>query len=359
MKILIDIGHPAHVHYFKNFSKIMGNNRNDILFTCRDKDVAIELLKHYKFKYVSFGRTHDKLIGKIWGLFWFTLRLLLISLRYKPDIILNATFYGAFVARLLRKPHISIEDTFNNESTKLFVPFTNVVLTGDYDHPNLGNKEIKYAGYQELLYLHPANFNPDKSVLSELGVQEGEKYFILRFVSWSASHDFGHKGISLKNKILLVDELSKFGKVFITSEKELPIELEPFRIRIAAHRIHDAIAFSTLLFGESATMASEAAMLGVPAFFLDNNGRYYTKDQEKKYGLVFNFTESETDQTKAIQKAIDLLSDQANKEEWQRRRLKMLADKINVTDFLVWFVVNYPKSHSIMKNDAAFQLKFK
>ena len=53
----------------------------------------------------------------------------------------------------------------------------------------------------------------------------------------------------------------------------------------------DAIASASLLYGESATMASEAAVLGVPAIYLDNTGRCYTREEEEKYGLVFNFTE--------------------------------------------------------------------
>ena len=46
MNILIDIGHPAHVHLFKNFAWDMQNNGHKILFTCREKEFEIDLLKH-------------------------------------------------------------------------------------------------------------------------------------------------------------------------------------------------------------------------------------------------------------------------------------------------------------------------
>ena len=45
MRILIDIGHPAHVHYFKNFNVQMKSKGHTILFVARDKEVTIELLK--------------------------------------------------------------------------------------------------------------------------------------------------------------------------------------------------------------------------------------------------------------------------------------------------------------------------
>ena len=41
MKILIDIGHPAHVHLFKN---LIGNLRKDgheVIITARDKEIAL------------------------------------------------------------------------------------------------------------------------------------------------------------------------------------------------------------------------------------------------------------------------------------------------------------------------------
>ena len=48
MKIFIDIGHPAHVHYFKNFIQIMKNNGYGFLVTARDKEVTHNLLDSFK-----------------------------------------------------------------------------------------------------------------------------------------------------------------------------------------------------------------------------------------------------------------------------------------------------------------------
>lgn len=56
MRILIDIGHPAHVHLFKNFAHEMQNKGHKVLFTLRDKEFEIELLKSEGLDYVSFGK---------------------------------------------------------------------------------------------------------------------------------------------------------------------------------------------------------------------------------------------------------------------------------------------------------------
>jgi len=359
MKILIDIGHPAHVHYFKNFAWIMLNKGHEVFFTCRNKDVTISLLEHYNFKFINLGNNFKSIPGKIFGLLYFTFRILLIARRYKPDLFLNATMYSAIVAWLLNKPHIALEDTFNMEQVRLYLPFTNAVLTGDYEHPIIGKKEVRFKGYQELLYLHPNYFKPDKTVLKELNVAENESFVILRFVSWNASHDTGHKGMTLENKIKAVHSFEKYGKVFISSESELPDELKSYQLKISPHKIHDVIVYASLLFGESATMVSEAAVLGIPGIYLDNTGRYYTLEQEEKYGLCYNFSESVRDQLKAIDHSIDLLKLPNLKQEWNIRREDMLAEKIDVTAFLVWFVENWPDSFRIMKENPDHQKRFK
>lgn len=339
MKILIDIGHPAHVHLFKNFAIEMGKKGHDILFTCRDKEFEILLLRFYNLKYVSFGRKYNSTLGKLWGMLKFDIRELVVSLKFKPDLFLShGSPYAAHASFILRKPHISMEDTFNFEQIRLYKPFTKFILTSDYDHPLKSDKVVKYPGYHELAYLHPKRFEPDKSILNELGVKENEKYVILRFVSWNASHDIGHKGVSDSNKVAVVNAFSKHAKIFITSEGALPIELERFRFKLSPIRMHHAMAFASLVYGESATMVAEGAMLGVPGIYLDDTGRYYTRELESRFNLVYNYTESEEDQIKSIEKGVEILSEKNIKEAWLEKRDNMLNCKTDTTDFLVSFI---------------------
>jgi predicted glycosyltransferase len=228
-----------------------------------------------------------------------------------------------------------------------------------YDHPLKSKKVIKYPGYNELAYLHPKRFSPDISVLKELSIKENEPYVIIRFVSWQASHDVGHKGIRFENKIKAVKAFSEYARVFISSESPLPEELQPYRFSLPPHRMHDAIAFASLLFGESSTMSEEAAMLGVPSVYLFNNSTVYTQHLEQAYGLMFNYSESEADQQKAIDKGVELLRQENLHEEWQKRRAKMLADKIDVTAFLVWLVEKWPESLIKLKKDKGYEYNFR
>ncbi|MDD3606698.1 MAG: hypothetical protein PHE75_06030, partial [Candidatus Cloacimonas acidaminovorans] len=62
------------------------------------------------------------------------------------------------------------------------------------------------------------------------------------------------------------------------------------------------------------------------------------------YGLIFTYTESEGDQIAAIKKAEELALKPNTKNEYLPKREKLLADKIDVSAFLIWFVEHYPES---------------
>ena len=360
MKIIIDIGHPAHVHIFRNFACIMKKNGNTVLFTCRDKECTLELLNYYRFRFISFGKPFKKGTGKLLGLIWFNIKMLKAILKFKPDITLgHSSIYAAQMSWLLHIPHISVEDTGNMEQIRLYYPFSKAVLTPDSFSKLLGKKQINYSGNHELAYLYPVRFESDPSILKQLKLKPGEHFVLLRFVAWNASHDTDHRGISSENKVKTVNAFSKYAKVFISSESTLSPELEAYHLPVPYESIHNVIAFASLVYGESATMASEAAVLGIPAIYLDSTGRCYTNEEEEKYGLVFNFNESEEDQIKSIEKGVNILTQSNIKEEWQRKRQKLLNDKIDVTAFLLWFIENWPESFRIMKDNPDYQLKFK
>lgn len=338
MNILIDIGHPAHVHMFHPFAVEMQKRGHKVLFTCRDKEFEVKLLTKYGLDFINFGKKSKSTIGKIFDLIKFDYKEWSIARKFKPDVFLShGSITASQVAWLMRKPSIAFEDTFNMEQIRLWEPFVSVILTSNYEHPLKSKKVLKYEGYNELLYLHPNRFTPDKRVLDDLGLKEGDKYVIVRFVSWNATHDRGHHGISLENKVSAINKFSKFAKVFISSEAELPDELKKFKFPLPPERMHDAMAFASLIFGESATMVTEGAVLGVPGVYLDNTGRFYTRDIQEKYGMCFNYTESEDDQIKAIEKGVEILS---NNIDFTTAHKKMMSEKIDVTGWLCEYIEN-------------------
>ncbi len=355
MRILIDIGHPGHVHLFKNVAKEMQQKGHVFLFTCRQKEFEIELLKAEGFTYVSFGKKYNTTIGKLFGLLKFDILETIQGIKFKPDLFLShGSPYAAHAAALLRKPHISMEDTGNMEQVKLYLPCTQSVLTSTAFHKDLGDKQIRYSGYHELAYLHPNHFMPDTKIFEILNIEQETPYVILRFVSWNASHDINQSGLTIDQKREIISLLEKKYKVFISSEGLLSEEFKAYQIKIPPEEMHNALAFAQLFIGEGATMASECAVLGTPALYI-NSIMAGTITEQEDYGLLFNFQNGDG----VIEKIKELISIPNLKDVFKMKKNKLLNDKIDVTAFIVWFIENFPESKNKIKKDPNYHLNFK
>ena len=55
MRIVVDINHPADVHFFKNFIWEMEKRGHVILITASRKEVSYRLLDNYGFHYEKLG----------------------------------------------------------------------------------------------------------------------------------------------------------------------------------------------------------------------------------------------------------------------------------------------------------------
>lgn len=346
MKVFINISHPAQVHFFKHFMWEMERRGHIVQVGASDKDVALSLLTYYGFPFQVVGCHQKSLFLKAVELIKSEYELFKIARRFKPDIFVgHGSIINADIAALLRKPSITTEDgEVAVEQRILYSPFTSVICTPSCFKKDLGKKHIRFNGYKELAYLHPNYFKPDPSVLDKIGLVKNEKLIILRFVAWQATHDVAQYGFSLNQKRKLVKVLSQYGRVFITSESPLPEEFEKYRIYITPEKMHDLLYYATLLVGDSQTMTTEAAVLGTPAIrcnsFVGPGDMGNFIELENKYALIYSFRDSD----RAILKAIELLQKPDLKEEWRIKREQLLKDKIDVTQFMVNFVENYPQS---------------
>lgn len=349
MKILIDIGHPAHVHYFRNFISEMQKKGHSFLITARDKEVTHDLLDKFNLPFINRGKGGNGIMAKLLYMPKAVYLLFSLSRKFKPDIFLSfASPYAAQASFLLRKHHIAITDTEHARIERLFyIPFSNVLITPSSFIGSLGKKQIRIPAFVEFLYLHRKRFRPDPSIRVELGLKPDQKLLLLRFISWSASHDIGQKGIRDLEKIKLVDKFQDLGYVIkISAEGTLLPELESFRLKTASHRIHDVLAEADVFIGESGTMATEACLLGTPAFLVNSLDAGVFREEVQR-GLLWHFKSGEN----VSEKIVDNLKESEFKFKHKLAVEKLHAEKIDFTDFLVWFFEHYPNSISEMKNN--------
>lgn len=333
MKIIVDINHPAHVHFFKNFIREAKNKGHEIIITASKKDITFQLLNEYRLPYYNIGSYGNNLFIKLLKIPVLNIRLLIRALIFKPDIFIGiASHRAAQVAWLLRKKSFIFDDTEHAKyEIALFKPFATKIFTPSCYMKNFGEKQIRYNGYHELAYLHPNSFKPNHEVLKEIGLTEKNFYFIIRFISWKASHDNRQKGFTNQGKLKLVNLLKKHGRVIITSEAPLTAELESYRITLSPIKMHDLLYYATMYIGEGGTMATESSVLGTPSIFVNSLNAGTFEELNKKYKLMFSFT----DENEAFHKISELLENKNLKQEWHEKQKKLINDKINVTQFII------------------------
>lgn len=345
MKYLFYIGHPAHYHNFKFVSQNLADNGHEIIWVVREKDVLFSLLEDVQFKtyYIKEKAPRSKL-GRVRRILKRELRMLWIMLKHRPQLAIGTDLVITHIGKLLRISSVIVNED-DAEAVPLFANMgmkyaTNILApkccsVGSYKH-----KTISYKGYQELAYLHPNYFSPDRSKIESL-FNGRDCYFLLRFASLTAHHDNGVEGITDDLAVKIISILEKRGSVWITSERKLSPEFEKYRIAIPAKEMHHALFYTNLYVGDSQTMAAEAAVLGTPAIrFNDFVGKLsYLEELEHNYGLTFGI---KTNQTDKLLELIEILSTKSDlREEWQKRRVKMLNEAIDVTDFWTKYFESY------------------
>jgi uncharacterized protein len=319
---------------------------HQVTIVATKKDVLEELLQAEGWAYENFlphGRKDNK-FSIAFGLLKQDWRLFLKCLKSRPDKMIGTATEVAHIGFLLRIPNIFVNEDDADVVPlvkTLAHPFAKVLLAPDVCNTQSPAKTVSYAGYHELAYLHPHVFNPDANVVRKY-FNPDEKYFIIRFAKLKAHHDSGVQGIDSETALQLIEMLKPHGKVYITAEREMEKQFEPYRLKIAPIDMHHVMAFASLYIGDSQTMAAEAGVLGVPFIrYNDFVGRIgYLRDLEDHYGLGFGIKPGNKEEL--ISRVRELLEKTDLKNEWKIKREKMLSQKINVTEFFVHYFL---KSH--------------
>jgi len=333
----------------------MEKRDHQFIVTARDKDVTLRLLEAYGIKYKVVGK-----IGK--GRFHFIKEWVVrdqiiysIAKRFQPSILTGIHNPSvAHVAWLTGAKSIIFTDNDLTMLTNIVTfPFADVVCTPDCFKKDIGKKQVYYNGYKELAYLHPNYFRPDPSVLDDLGLKEEDRYIVVRFVAWQAIHDRGQHGFDTQSKYKLLNRLQEYARVFVTSEAPLPVGLQKYEVAVSPERLHDLLYYATMFVGDCGTTAAEAGILGTPTVryntFVGPDDLGFLTALEQKDGVIHSF--SELDQVTS--KAEEILTRENLKREWSKKRQSILTDKIDVTQFMVEFIENYPESFMRYRNNQA------
>ncbi len=363
MRIIFALGHPAHYHLFKNtISRLIAKDVK-IKILISDKDILKKLLEDCNFDYsiIAPKRARETLTSKALKVFKTTFTVYKIVKRFKPSLMIGSLTQPAYVSLLTGIPYVFTgEDDISYTMLQCAVtyPFVSHILAPKPTKVGVFSyKKIPYAGYQKLAYLHPKVFSPEKTHIKQIDFSL--PYYVIRLVNMKAYHDLNVKGFSDNVLDRLIKMLEKHGRVYISSENVLASRFNKYKMPTKTMDIHHLLFFADIYIGDSQSMAVEAAVLGTPSVrYNDFVGKISVLEElEKKYGLTVGVKTSDT--MKLFETVNDLIADQQSKNNFRERQKIMLKDKINVTDFFVWFIENYPKSAKVMRENPDYQNTFK
>ena len=365
MNFLFYFVHPSKFHLFRhtiNSLKKRGH-KVDVLITT--KDILEDLVKAESWNYKNIFPEGRKMKGipTYVGAGINALRTL-----YRLEKYLWKKKYDLFITDdlitingKLRKTHSILfqdDDITAVPESALVLRFATHILTPHCsDMGKYSYKKIPFHGYKALSYLHPSKFTPNIEVIKQFNPKL-KRYFILRLVFLKSTHDVGKSGLNNDDVLNLIELLKPYGKIFITSERKLSQYLEEYRIKIAANDILHALFYADLLISDSQTMSSEAGVLGTPYIrYNDFVGRIsYLDELENKYNLGIGIKTKFKE--KLFSTVKELLSKPNLKEEWGEKRSKMLSEKIDMSDFMIWLFENYPESINVIKENPDYQYRF-
>jgi predicted glycosyltransferase len=330
MRILVEVHHPAHIHFFKHPVRIWQERGHDVLVAGRRRGIMGALASVYewlpyraistmarnnRFPIAEFTARQLRMVGSILG--------------RRPQVVASVMGSYAQGAGLLFVPNVIFTDSEHQAlNHRIAHPFATEIHTPQCFTKDLGTKQVRYAGYHELSFLHPNRFQADPNVLSDLGLAP-RSYVIVRLSAFNTLHDVGHRGVGSTLRTI-VDLIQPSCRVLLVPEGDLPAEFEDLRLRCAPHLFHDLIQGARFVVTEGASTASEAACLGVPAVYVNPIALGYLEEQEERYGLVSNFREPQP----AMERIQALLASAAPIEAAAPGHRRLLTEHIDVAAYV-------------------------
>jgi predicted glycosyltransferase len=296
MRALFEIVHPADVLFFRRPMESLRARGDEILVLSRQKDIACALLDEFGIAHrpVSTAATgHVRLAAELVRR---GIAMYRAARAFRPDVMIG--FGGVAISHAGRAtgiPSISFYDSENATlQTRLTWPFiTHLYVPRAYGGPTPAGRTTRLPGVKELSFLHPGALKADRGTALAAGLDPGRENFFVRVVAWRANHDLGKAGWPVDLLRAVVARLSEAGAVHLSSETPLPDDLRQHAYRGPKNAVHHLLAHCRMLVGESATMASEAAVLGVPAIYAGRDFPGYTRELEAA-GLTRNIPPADT-----------------------------------------------------------------
>jgi len=335
MNILFDLGHPSHVHLFKNFLFYLKQTAHNLCIVTRNKDVTNQLLNYYELPYMCLTNAQNTGLSMLGELIVRDFKLLKLHHKIAFDMAFGTSVSIGLLSCLSNVASFSFcedDDDIIPVQAMIAYPFsTRIINPENLRYKRYAKKRVFHNSYHELAYLHPNNFQPDISILAKYDLIPGE-YVIIRNSALRAHHDIGIRGIGtdLRHKMF---EMIKGHSIVYTAEAEPSPRIDPWDM-------HDIMAFAKLLITDSQSMSMEASVLGLPNIRYNSFVGKITvlEELEHRYGLSTGFKPG--DEQALLAALRHFLNNQNLHKEWLIKRDRMLSEKADFNQWMIAFFEN-------------------
>lgn len=273
MKIWIDINHVPQFNFYKRIITLLSEQGNKVWITVLQRGKLLKIInrelsgmpnvvivpmgRHRMTKWSAVFEANLMRIPKMW---WWK--------RKNPiDIAFSNGFQLALVSHLNNVPNYSFDDDPQTVDYKYKIKYNTICHFCVYSDPSLTGPEKVLSVLKEWAYLAPKYFSPNSQVLEKYGVKPKE-YVFLREVSVGTVNYAGQASGAILG---IQDLIPKDKKVLFSLEEKDKRHLYPkewILLQEPIEDIHSLIYYSAGLVSSGDSMAREAALLGVPAYYL-------------------------------------------------------------------------------------------
>ena len=294
LRYLFYIVHPSKYHLFKNTINELRSTNHTVDLIINTKDVLENLIVSEGWEYTNIfpkGRNISKKPSIIKSAFKFIITIFRIekylfkNQRYDLFVTDDSLVINGWVRRI---PTYIFNDN-DIQTIKinkiLFYFAQKIISPQSTDLGNFNNKTISFNGNKAMAHLHPSYFTPLPKSENHID------YCIIRLSRLNATHDTNDNyGIMDNDLNDIYDMIDDKYKIIIISERELPLNYHEYIFDGNPNDLPNLLYHSSFLISDSGTMATEAAILGVPNILINKLAKDIGVHQElHNEGLQFYF----------------------------------------------------------------------
>lgn len=277
MVVLIDVCHTPQFNFYKPLVKRLSDSGDKVFLTVMNRGRLLKIVNHEVSGWagVEIVKIGNHRMNRLSVIFESNLlrifQMLFWGLNKHIDIVYGNGFIPHILGWLKHVPCYAFDDdpdTIDYTPKKWFCTESNYCLWKEPDKLKKAPSNVKVLkSLKEWAYLSPSVFKPNVEVLKKYNV-EPKEYVFVREVTVGTINYVGQQADSI---LQIADRFSKGKKVLLSLEKKDKKDQYPkdwILLQEPLEDVHSLIYYSAGLISSGDSMAREAALLGVPAYYL-------------------------------------------------------------------------------------------